>query len=53
MHNFNRSDLADQGSQGRHVVVIFELANEDLQSVDVEEGDSELTAMLFDRQDIL
>ena len=52
MDDFDWSDLADKGPQRRHVVIIRELSDEDLQCGHIEKGDTVLSPVFLDREDV-
>ena len=45
MDDFDWADLAHERAQGRHVIVIEELTNEDFECVHIEKGHSEFVCM--------
>ncbi len=48
MDDFDWTDLAHKGSQGRHVVIVCKLANVNLERIHIEEGHPDLVLVLLD-----
>ncbi len=53
MDDFDWTDLAHKGSQGRHVVIVCKLANVNLERIHIEEGHPDLVLVLLDWEDVL